>query len=320
MEYIYQVRQQDLSDMPKVLKNNCVFMNGSGKDITLPVTIEGKQVTDFDGEIAYKSQSDMHELMYYSSIGALLWKKSNGEFVVNNGRNPKCYANAQTGDYVWDPTAIETTFIRPTHDTDSDGTTYTLIGVCVGYGMWAYIEQEETVDVSTGVNAMTYVWTPLTTGMSWASSSETSTGDDSAYQTFFNTCCHDYSGYNQTQTIMKSSGLSDSIWELISTIKTNKGYDLYIPSKLELLDIQQNCCDNFHDSRDSYEPYCSYSKNLGQLLSLVGPIDDSSYYWCSTVYPDVEIYNYAVVVYFYDGGLDGNDKSDSYKSISLLHF
>lgn len=102
--------------------------------------------------------------------------------------------------------------------------------------------------------------------MKWASSNS-----DVLY-----TSCHGINihgnGWESTQHIRthSSANLTGTIW---ATLAENE----YIPSKYELTEIHNNCCDNNHGADDNDTVGHTFNKNLGKLLSLSA--DD---YWCSS--------------------------------------
>lgn len=141
----------------------------------------------------------------------------------------------------WDPKS--TSVSVPTKDG------YTLYGVCVGRGLWAKIG-----------------WPGLTTNMKWASSSS-----DVLYTTCHGINLHG-NGWESTQHIRThndDANLTGTIW---TALEANE----YIPSKYELEEIYNNCCDNNHGADNGDNVEHTFNKNLGKLLSL------STYdYWSS---------------------------------------
>jgi hypothetical protein len=71
--------------------------------------------------------------------------------------------------------------------------------------------------------------------------------------------------------------LTGTIWEQLKNGKT-ADYDLYLPSKYELLDIHNNTCDGIHvDEQVQGASEHTFNKNLGKLLSL-----STDNYWSSS--------------------------------------
>lgn len=268
---------------------NQIIMNHTGQQLSFPIKNNISQITSFDGEKTFTNKEDMGELMYYSTIGALLWEKNDkSEYVVTNANNPKNNPEGASG-YDWDPTS--TSVSTPTKEG------YTLIAVNVGLGKWAYIN-----------------WTGLTTNLKWATSKS-----DPLYTTNHAVCVHG-GGYESTQHILQEAennsniSLTGTIWEAIKSAKETTGFDLFIPSKYELVDIQNNCCDDEHQEvvNSNYNS-CTYNKNLGKLLRL-----DGNYYWSAS--QDNYFYEYAYNVYFEAGFMSDCDKIDGCRSVAFLHF
>lgn len=267
---------------------NQIIMNHTGQQLSFPIKNNISQITSFDGEKTFTSLQDMGELMYYSTIGALLWEKNDkSEYVVTNGNNPKNNPEGASG-YNWDPTS--TSVSTPTKEG------YTLIAVNVGLGKWAYIN-----------------WTGLTTNLKWATSQS-----DPLYTTNHAVCVHG-GGYESTQHILTEAennsniSLTGTIWEALKSAKETTGFDLFIPSKYELLDMQTNCCDDEHQEVVSSNAQCSYNKNLGKLLQLA----TNNYCSASQFTSD---YDYAYSVNFYDGYVGYCNKTNGYRSVAFLHF
>ena len=291
MKQIYRVTDANKSDFFNTddWLQNQIIMNGTTQNIKWPFKYKDiSQTTSFDGEKTFTNKEDMGELMYYSTIGALLWEKNDkSEYVVTNGNNPKNNPEGALG-YDWDPTS--TSVSTPTKEG------YTLIAVNVGLGKWAYIK-----------------WKGLTTNLKWATSQS-----DPLYTTNHAVCVHG-GGYESTQHILTEAennsniSLTGTIWEAIKSVKETTGFDLFIPSKYELLDMQTNCCDDNHKETVSSNVTCSYNKNLGKLLQLA-----TGSYWSASQH--TYNYYYAYSVYFANGGVNYYNKTSGYRSVAFLHF
>ena len=180
----------------------------------------------------------------------------------------------------WDPKS--TSVPVPTKDG------YTLYGVCVGRGLWAKIG-----------------WSGLTTNMKWASSNS-----DVLYTTCHGINIHG-NGWESTQHIRthKDVNLTGTIW---AALETNE----YIPSKYELEEIHNNCCDNNHGTDDKDNVEHTFNKNLGKLLSL-----STDTYWSSSQYASGSGgYGDAFRVNFSNGFVSYSNKTFGYRSVALLHF
>lgn len=291
MKLIYRVTDTNKSDFFNTddWLQNQIIMNGTTQNIKWPFKYKDiSQTTSFDGEKTFTNKEDMGELMYYSTIGALLWEKNDkSEYVVTNGNNPKNNPEGASG-YDWDPTS--TSVSTPTKEG------YTLIAVNVGLGKWAYIN-----------------WTGLTTNLKWATSNS-----DPLYTTNHAVCVHG-GGYESTQHILTEAennsniSLTGTIWKALKSAKETTGFNLFIPSKYELLDMQTNCCDDDHKEVASNNASCSYNKNLGKLLQLA-----TKYYWSAS--QNTSSYNYAYNVYFNYGNVYSNNKTNGCRSVAFLHF
>lgn len=291
MKQIYRVTDTNKSDFFNTddWLQNQIIMNGTTQNIKWPFKYKDiSQTTSFDGEKTFTNKEDMGELMYYSTIGALLWEKNDkSEYVVTNGNNPKNNPEGASG-YDWDPTS--TSVSTPTKEG------YTLIAVNVGLGKWAYIN-----------------WTGLTTYLKWATSDS-----DPLYTTNHAICVHG-GGWESTQHILTEAennsniSLTDTIWEALKSAKETTGFDLFIPSKYELLGIQTNCCDDNHKEVVSNNDECTYNKNIGKLLHLA-----KGGYWSTSQLPIY--YGYVYYVDFYDGSMSNEDKIYRYRSVAFLHF
>ena len=210
-------------------------------------------------------------------IGALLSKQGDTWTIWNT--NPE-----ETG--YWDPKSDETT---------TPSTQYgEVVAVCVGRGLWAKIG-----------------WSGLTTPYVWAASSS-----DAIYKNYHAINIHG-NGWESTNHMFTTHSdiLSGTIWEQLKNGKT-ADYDLYLPSKYELLEIHNNTCDGTHVEQENGESPHTFNKNLGNLLSL-----SHYYYWSSSQYADsYSYYRNAFSVYFDDGSVTYDNKTNEYRSVALLHF
>ena len=247
-------------------------------------------ITEFSGELTFNSASELSVLNNYATIGALLWYKDDGTYVVTNG-------NSSASDY-WNPKS--STVTTPTKDS------YTLTGVCCGRGLWVAVGALST---SSSTESTTYAWA--------ASSS------DAIYTSNHAVMVHG-TGWEATQHILNthSNVISDTVWEQLydsaqsDKAKRRNGIAMYLPSKYELQEVQMNCCDNNHakdgDDAEKQSDSCTYNYNLGKLLSL-----STYYYWSSSQCPNSYVYAYSVN---FDGGCVGYDfKSGDYLALALLH-
>ena len=86
-------------------------------------------------------------------------------------------------------------------------------------------------------------------------------------------------GWESTNHMFDTHGaiLGGTIWEQLKNGKT-ADYDLYLPSKYEMLDIHNNTCDGRHVDEQKYgtSPH-TFNKNLGRLLLL-----SAGDYWSSS--------------------------------------
>ena len=102
-------------------------------------------------------------------------------------------------------------------------------------------------------------------------------------------------GYDKTQYILNKykKNIKGTIWEEVQNCK----YNVYIPNKKQLERI--------------------YKVNKKYQLMRFSTND----YWSSSQYadPDSNYYS-AFIVYFGDGGVYYDDKTDAYRSVALLHF
>lgn len=291
MKLIYRVTDTNKSDFFNTddWLQNQIIMNGTTQNIKWPFKYKDiSQITSFDGEKTFANKEDMGELMYYSTIGALLWEKNDkSEYIVTNGNNPKNNPEGASG-YDWDPTS--TSVSTPTKEG------YTLIAVNVGLGKWVYVS-----------------WTGLTTNLKWATSDS-----DPLYKTNHAVCVHG-GGYESTQHILNEAennsniSLTGTIWEALKSAKETTGFDLFIPSKYELLDMQTNCCDDEHKEVVSSNDICTYNKNLGKLLQL----EINPYYSASQNFWN---FNTAYYVLFGNGYVNFDHKTAGYRSVAFLHF
>ena len=111
--------------------------------------------------------------------------------------------------------------------------------------------------------------------------------------------------------------LTGTIWEQLKNGKT-ADYDLYLPSKYELLDIHNNTCDGTHvDEQEQGSSAHTFNKNLGKLLSL----STDNYYWSSSQYASSSaLYDRALSGDFNYGYVTYGNKTNGYRSVALLHF
>ena len=106
---------------------------------------------------------------------------------------------------------------------------------------------------------------------------------------------HDTNGYENTQYILNNykNCIQGTIWEEVQ----NCEYNVYIPDKNQLKRI--------YNVNKKYK-----------LLSL-----SADFYWSSSQCADFySNYNYAFGVDFYNGNVEGSNKTYDYHSVALLHF
>ena len=105
----------------------------------------------------------------------------------------------------------------------------------------------------------------------------------------------DTNGYENTQYILNNykNCIQGTMWEEIQKCK----YDVYIPDKNQLKRIY----------------------NVNKKYKLLSLSDD--FYWSSSQCADFySNYNYAFGVDFYNGNVEGSNKTYDYRSVALLHF
>ena len=264
----------------KEFKKNSVIYY-KGEDT---VTVLGDEpwglVTEQDAPKTYTKDKLSKVYEYFCIIGALLSKQGDTWTIWNT--NPE-----ETG--YWDPKSDTIT---------TPSTQYgEVVAVCVGRGLWAKIG-----------------WSGLTTNYKWAASSPDS---DAIYNNYHAINIHG-NGWESTNHMFTTHSdiLSGTIWEQLKNGATSD-YALYLPSKYELLDIHNNTCDGIHvDEQVQGESPHTFNKNLGKLLSL-----STDGYWSSSQYANsYSYYFYAFFVYFDDGDVGNDDKSNEFRSVALLHF
>lgn len=200
---------------------------------------------------------------------------------------------------IWNTNPSETGYWDPKSDTITTPSTQygEVIAVCVGRGLWAKIG-----------------WSGLTTTYKWAASNT-----DAIYNNYHVINIHG-NGWESTKHMfdVHSDILTGTIWEQLKNGKTDE-YDLYLPSKYELLDIHNNTCDGIHvDEQEKGSSAHTFNKNLGKLLTL-----STDSYWSSSQCADsYSYYYYAFYVNFNFGTVSGdyNHKTNGYRSVALLHF
>ena len=229
---------------------------------------------------------------------------------------------------IWNTNPVEPNYWDPTSDTITTPSTQygEVIAVCVGRGLWAKIG-----------------WSGLTTGMQWARSGS------ELYYSYCGATVHNNGWFNTNHIINNHDGYvsggycdggycdggycdggycdggycdggytSNVLWNNVKSFNDNsEDYKIFIPSKLELIEIHNNTCDGTHvDEQVRGTSAHTFNKNLGKLLSLstVG-------YWSSSQYASQSAYYYYAFGVYFDNGYVGYDyKTSSYRSIALLHF
>lgn len=158
---------------------------------------------------------------------------------------------------IWNTNPTETGYWDPKSDTITTPSEQygEVVAVCVGRGLWAKIG-----------------WSGLTTSYKWAASDS---GDIYNYYHAINLHGNGWESTNHMFTV-HSDILTGTIWEQLKNGKT-ADYDLYLPSKYELLEIHNNTCDGTHVEQFRGESPHTFNKNLGKLLSL-----SSNIFWSSS--------------------------------------
>lgn len=265
-------------DVPAVIEASVILMNNSGVDINLEKEAVGGLVTELLEKKMFIGAPAQSYMENFCIIGALL-SKDGGTWTIWN-TNPE-----ETG--YWDPKS--TTVSTPSTQYGE------VVAVCVGRGLWAKIG-----------------WSGLTTSYKWASSS-----NDAIYSNYHVINIHG-NGWESTKHMfdVHSDILTGAIWEQLKSGATTD-YDLYLPSKYELLDIHNNTCDGDHvDEQSGGTSAHTFNKNLGKLLSL--SIDS---YWSSSPYAGFESdFHRAFIVNFRHGDMSSYSKTSYYRSVALLHF
>lgn len=189
----------------------------------------------------FEGKPDPNYVEYFCIIGALLSKDDNGNWTL------------------WNTNPEETNYWDPKSDTITTPSTQygEVVAVCVGRGLWAKLG-----------------WSGLSATYKWAASNT-----DAIYNNYHAINIHG-NGWESTKHMfdVHSDILTGTIWEQLKNGATDD-YDLYLPSKYELLDINNNTCDGIHvdDQENGYSPN-TFNKNLGKLLNIVSP----AYYWSSS--------------------------------------
>lgn len=237
----------------------------------------GGLITSQDAPKTYTKDKLSKVYENYCIIGALLSKQGNTWTI-------------------WNTNPTETGYWNPKSDTITKPSTQygEVVAVCVGRGLWAKIG-----------------WSGLTKTYKWAFSEA-----DTIYNNYHAINIHG-NGWESTEHMFTahSAILGGTIWEQLKNSKTTD-YDLYLPSRYELLDIHNNTCDGSHVEQSQGSSAHTFNKNLGKLLSL-----STSAYWSSSQYVNsTSGYEYAFSVYFGDGFVRDYDKVRGYRSVALLHF
>ena len=197
---------------------------------------------------------------------------------------------------IWNTNPTETNYWDPKSDTITTPSTQygEVVAVCIGCGLWAKIG-----------------WSGLTTGYTWAASTS-----GAIYNNYHTINIHG-NGWKSTKHMFDAHSdiLTGTIWEQLKNGKT-ADYDLYLPSKYELLEILNNTCDGTHVEQEKYLSEHTFNKNLGMLLSL-----STKSYWSSSQYAGSAAgYGSAFGVDFYCGSVTFYDKTFGCRSVALLHF
>lgn len=258
-------------------KNSVIYYTGEDT-VTVLGDESGGLVTKQDAPKTYTKDKLSKVYENFCIIGALLSKQGDTWTIWNT--NP-----TETG--YWDPKSD--TITTPSEQYGE------VVAVCVGRGLWAKIG-----------------WDGLKNEYKWAASES-----DAIYN-----ICHAINihgnGWESTNHMFTVHGdiLTGTIWEQLKNGKT-ADYDLYLPSKYELLDIHNNTCDGIHVYEQEGDTSAhTFDKNLGKLLNL-----SNSSYWSSSQYTDAFMnYSYALYIDFGYGKVSDNYKNIFGRSVALLHF
>lgn len=237
----------------------------------------GGLITSQDAPKTYTKDKLSKVYENYCIIGALLSKNGNSWTIWNT--NP-------TETNYWNPKS--TTITKPSTQYGE------VVAVCVGRGLWAKIG-----------------WSGLKISYKWAASSS-----DAIYNNYHAINIHG-NGWESTNHMFTAHSdiLTGTIWEKLKSSAT-VDYDLYLPSKYELLDIHNNTCNGTHVEQSQGASAHTFNKNLGKLLSL-----SASSYWSSSQYAgsNSNYYN-AFNVNFGNGYVSSFNKTNECRSVALLHF
>ena len=258
-------------------KNSVIYYTGEDT-VTVLGDEPGGLVTEQDAPKTYTKDKLSKVYENFCIIGALLSKQGDTWTIWNT--NPE-----ETG--YWNPKSD--TITTPSEQYGE------VVAVCVGCGLWAKIG-----------------WSGLTTNYKWAASDS-----DAIYNNYHAINIHG-NGWESTEHMFTAHSdiLTGTIWEKLKNGKT-ADYDLYLPSKHELIDIHNNTCDGIHvDEQEQGTSEHTFNKNLGKLLSL-----SADYYWSSSQIADSRgRYNYAIIAGFMIGAVSYHDKINGCRSVALLHF
>lgn len=261
----------------KFKKNSVIYYTGEDT-VTVLGDEPGGLVTEQDAPKTYTKDKLSKVYENFCIIGALLSKQGDTWTIWNT--NP-----TETG--YWDPKSDTIT---------APSTQYgEVVAVCVGRGLWAKIG-----------------WSGLTNTYQWAASNS-----DAIYKNYHAINIHG-NGWESTNHMFTAHSdiLTGTIWEQLKNGKT-ADYDLYLPSKYELLEIHNNTCDGIHvDEQENDSSAHTFNKNLGKLLSL-----STEFYWSSSQYvSSYSVPGSAFNVDFNIGSVNLDDETYGYRSVALLHF
>ena len=284
-----------------LLQNSVLYYTGETKEVPESA---GGVITKIEGIKTFSSTKPSQSYMDSIAIVGALLSYKDGTYTVWNG-------DSSAADY-WNPKKTATTDDPYEAPSDKYGT---VIAVCCGQGLW----------VSTEYLGLTNTYT-------WCSSSS-----DKIYTQFHGSTVHCTSGWVNTNHMWNNH--AEAIWENGTkggtVLKYDSNYSVvwgilyntevsglgqgtcYLPSKIQLVEIQQNVCSNSSHKDDSDDQSsssaCLYNDALGSLLSL-----SNNYYWSSSQCP-LNYYN-AYCVRFGYGSVGDGYKGNDYRSLALLHF
>lgn len=172
-----------------------------------------------------------------------------------------------------------------------------VIAVCVGKGLWAAIN-----------------WSGLSTMYKW------SNYNDDIYNMYHAISIHG-NGIDSTNHIYEhhASYIQDTVWQHLLDESTND-YMLYLPSKLEALEVFNHLCDNNH-AEDQVKGVSghTFEKSIGQLFQIQ---EDLRYWTSSQCASKAGDGDFNRVFYLYTGNyaIDNTYKDYIHRTVALIKF